>query len=341
MTTRRAIVHGTGLLGASVGLGLRSQGWEVAGWDPDPAALTEASRRGAISSRLDGPGTTADLVVLAAPPDAIARSLGDMDTDALVTDIGGVKTPVVAAATHLPHFVGGHPMAGGETSGASLATRTMFHGATWVLTSDGADPDDLARMKTIISSLGANPLVMTAQEHDAAVARVSHLPHVIAAALMRLAETDKPTLGLAGGGFRDLTRIAAGDSTWWAEVLTANAGQISVSIGELQAELDKWRQIIGDNSAGILDAELESARVARAGLGEHHSQVRVVLMDQPGEIARVGHALESSRVDVRDFQLRHGEHGGGGILTISVKGEGKDALTMALVDEGFEVRVDG
>lgn len=340
MTTKRAIIHGTGLLGASVGLGLRSQGWEVAGWDPDPEALTEASRRGAISSRLEGPDTSADLVVLAAPPDAIARSLGDMDTDALVTDIAGVKAPVVAAATHLPHFVGGHPMAGGETSGASLATRTMFHGATWVLTSDGADPDDLARMKAITSSLGANPLVMTAQEHDAAVARVSHLPHVIAAALMGLAETDKPTLGLAGGGFRDLTRIAAGDSTWWAEVLTANAEQIGVSIEELQAELDKWRQIIGDDSAGMLDAELESARVARAGLGEHHSQVRVVLMDQPGEIARVGHALETSRVDVRDFQLRHGEHGGGGILTISVKGEGKDALTTALVEEGFEVRID-
>lgn len=340
MTTKRAIVHGTGLLGASVGLGLRSRGWEVAGWDPDPEALAEAVRRGAISSRLDGPGTTADLVVLAAPPNAITRSLGDMDTDALVTDIAGVKAPVVAAATHLPHFVGGHPMAGGETSGASLATRTMFHGATWVLTSDGADAEDLTRMKMITSSLGANPLVMTAQEHDAAVARVSHLPHVIAAALMRLGDADKATLSLAGTGFRDLTRIAAGDSTWWAEVLAANAAQVDASLEELQAELDKWRRVIGDNSAGELDAALESARGARSGLGEHHTQVKVVLVDEPGEIARVGHALESSRVDVRDFQLRHGEHGGGGILTISVKGEGKDALTMALIDEGFEVRID-
>ena len=182
-------------------------------------------------------------------------------------------------------------------------------------------------------------MVMTADEHDAAVARISHLPHVLAAALMRLAESDRATLGLAGTGFRDLTRIAAGDSTWWAEVLTANGSQVDAAIQELQKTLDAWRRMIGDK-AGALDAELESARLARVGLGEHHTQVRVVLVDKPGEIARVGHALETSRVDVRDFQLRHGEHGGGGILTISVKGDGKDALTMALIDEGFEVRVD-
>lgn len=341
MSAQRAVILGTGLLGASVGLGLRSQGWVVAGWDPDREALTEASRRGAIGTELDRPETDADLVLLAAPPEAIARSLEGMEIDTLVTDIAGVKAPIVRAASHLPHFVGGHPMAGGETSGASLATRTMFHGATWVLTSDGADPDDIARMEVITRSLGANPLVMTAEDHDAAVARVSHLPHVIAAALMRLAGADQATLSLAGTGFRDLTRIAAGDSTWWAEVLTANAAQVDASIDELQETLDRWRRIIGDNADGELDAELESARKARAGLGEHHTQVRVVLLDRPGEIARVGHALEASRVDVRDFQLRHGEHGGGGILTISVKGEGKDALTIALIDEGFEVRVEG
>jgi prephenate dehydrogenase len=341
MKSSRAVIHGTGLLGASVGLGLRSQGWEVAGWDPDPAALTEASRRGAIGMQLDGPETEADLVVLAAPPDAISRSLVEMQTDSLVSDIAGVKLPVVAAAAHLRHFVGGHPMAGGETTGASLATRTMFHGATWVLTSDEADPGDIARMEEIVRSLGANPLVMTAEEHDAAVARVSHLPHVLAAALMRLVDADPATLSLAGGGFRDLTRIAAGDSTWWAEVLTANAEQVSTSIEDLQRALEGWRRIIGDNGEGELDAELEAARVARSGLGEHHTQVKVVLVDRPGEIARVGHALETSRVDVRDFQLRHGEHGGGGILTISVKSQGRDALTMALIDEGFEVRVNG
>ena len=340
MSKRRATIFGTGLLGASVGLALRSQGWTVSGWDPSPEAVKEALGRGAVERKLDRPEIDdADLVVLAAPPDAIAGTLRMMETDALVTDIAGVKTPIVAAGAHLPHFVGGHPMAGGETSGASLSSSSLFHGATWVLTSDHAEPTDLETMSQIVSSLGANPVVMTAMEHDAAVARVSHLPHVLAAALMRLAEDDPATLRLAGGGFRDLTRIAAADSTWWAEVLGANSEQIGGAIEELQQTLQSWRETIASDGEGLV-GRLESARRARLGLGEHHTQVRVILLDKPGEIARVGHALETSRVDVRDFQLRHGEHGGGGVLTISVKGEGKDALTMALVDEGFEVKLD-
>jgi prephenate dehydrogenase len=342
MESRSAIVLGTGLLGASVGLALRSQGWSVAGWDPSPAALDEALGRGAVAAKLEGPETgESDLVVMAAPPDAVVSALESMRTECLVTDVAGVKMPVVTAASHLPHFIGGHPMAGGETSGASLASSSMFHGATWVLTSDGADQADLASMKSIVSSFGANPVVMTAGEHDAAVARASHLPHVLAAALLGLAQADPTTLGLAGGGFRDLTRIAAADSGWWTEVLKANANQVGVSIEELQDALDSWKEAIRDQPGEDLARRLESARKARVGLGEHHTQVRVVLLDRPGEIARVGHALETSRVDVRDFQLRHGEHGGGGILTISVKGDGRETLTTALVDEGFEVRIDG
>lgn len=340
MSTPRAIIHGTGLLGASVGLALRSQGWEVAGWDPDPEGLSEASRRGAVTTTLDGPSGDADLVVLAAPPEAIVTTLQGLDTDALVTDIASVKGPIVTAGASLAHFVGGHPMAGGETSGASLATGTMFHGATWVITSDGADDRDVASLSGIVASFGANPVVMTAAEHDAAVARVSHLPQVLAAALMRLAESDEFSLSLAGGGFRDLTRIAAGDSTWWTEVLSANAVEVDAAIEDLQKSLDSWRRMISSRSHAELDSELNSARVARGALGEHNTQVRVVLLDKPGEIARVGHALESSRVDVRDFQLRHGEHGGGGILTISVRGNNKDALLVALIDEGFEVRTE-
>lgn len=341
MSSGNAIVIGTGLLGASVGLALRSQGWSVRGWDPDTGALDEALSRGAIEAGLAGPTISdADLVVMAAPPAAIVASLQTMETEKLVTDVGSVKVPIVAAAAHLPHFVGGHPMAGGETSGASLSSSSMFHGATWVLVSDGANADDLTRIEGIVTSFGANPVVMTAAEHDAAVARVSHLPHVLAAALMRLAEDDPATLGLAGGGFRDLTRIAGADSSWWAEVLGANAGQVGASIDELQDTLESWKQTIVAGGDALSD-RLESARQARIGLGEHHTQVRVILLDRPGEIARVGHALETSRVDVRDFQLRHGEHGGGGVLTISVRGEGKDALTMALIDEGFEVRVAG
>lgn len=336
MSQRVATILGTGLIGTSVGLALRSQGWEVQGWDPRTEALDESFRRGALNVRLGGPTPAgAELVVLAGPPQAVLTTISDLDTDVLVTDVASVKGPIVDAADHLPHFVGGHPMAGGETSGPSLAARSMFHGATWVLTSDGTTIEDLDALEAIVTSFGANPVVMTAEEHDSAVARVSHLPHVLAAVLMNLVDDDPATLALAGGGFRDLTRIAAGESSWWSEVLDANAEHVADSIDRLDAALQNWKVA----SKTELAALLESARSARLGLGEHNIQVQVVLVDEPGEIARVGHALENSRVDVRDFQLRHGEHGGGGVLTISVRGDGVDALKTALVDEGFDIRV--
>lgn len=338
VTAQKAHLIGTGLIGTSIALALRKQGWEVAGWDRDPIALQAALDRGALSHQLPGPESgTADLVVLATPPAAVVSGLRETKTEALVTDVAGVKKPVVDAAGHLSRFVGGHPMAGGATTGPQLASASLFHGAAWVLTSDGAQADDIASMSEVVESIGANPLVMTADEHDAAVARISHLPHVLAAILMTISERDEKSRSLAGGGFRDLTRIAAGESDWWTEVLTANEVPLGVVIDELQEELSRWKT----GSSNDLYQTLESARVARSDLSDHDAQIEVVLLDQPGEIARVGHALEVSRVDVRDLQLRHGEHGGGGLLTISVRPDGTEGLTKALVQEGFEVRTHG
>ncbi len=338
MTTRRAIIHGTGLIGASIGLGLRSAGWEVSGWDPDTAALGAAMSRGALGQAMDDAADgigEADLLVLAGPPSATVAGLAELDTPALVTDVAGVKTPVVAAASHLAHFVGGHPMAGGATSGPSLASSHLFHGATWVLTVDDAGQTDLEAMEAVVRSLGANPMRMSAAGHDAAVARVSHLPHLLAAALMSVAERDTGAIGLAGGGFRDLTRIAASDPAWWVEILAANRAHLEEAISDLEEELARWRSRLGDDR-GVGDA-LAAASEARSTIGEHNVQVKVVLYDRPGEIARVGHALEASRANVRDFQLRHGEHGGGGILTISVTPSTAERLREALTTEGFVI----
>ena len=340
MPTGKALIHGTGLIGASVGLALRGQGWQVAGWDPDPVALEEAHRRGAVNQVHDSPRHGLDqvnLVVLAGPPSAIVETVQAMRTEALVTDIAGVKTPIVEAAGHLPHFVGGHPMAGGATSGPGLASSALFHGATWILTTDNADPEDLESIDEVVRSLGANPVRMTAEEHDRAVARVSHLPHLLAAALLGLAEDNGTALSLAGGGFRDLTRVADSETGWWTEVLSGNAEQVEAAISDLETRLEQWRKSILEGETHTITEILDRARHARRGLGEHHIPVRVVLVDRPGEIARVGHALEASRVDVRDFELRHGEHGGGGILTISVSPRSEEALRQALTAEGFEL----
>lgn len=341
MHANRALIHGTGLIGTSLGLALRGAGWEVVGWDPDPSVVARAMERGALSDRVSDADDLADarLMVLAGPLSATVATLRELTPHdgLLITDVAGVKGPVVEAGSHLGSFVGGHPMAGGATSGPSLASSRLFHGATWILTTDTGTEDDLNLLEGVVISFGANPVRMTAEEHDAAVARVSHLPHLLAASLVALSEAEGGFASLAGGGFRDLTRVATSETGWWPDVLTTNAKELSAALAELEDQLRSWRQVLASGDTDAIAAMLDAARSARVKLGEHHAQVRVILFDRPGEIARVGHALETSRADVRDFQLRHAEHGGGGVLTISVTPPTVDVLRAALVAEGFKL----
>lgn len=336
MTQGTAIIHGTGLMGASVGLALRSAGWFVIGSDPDAGALAAAVARGAVDTTAADPlAETAQLVVLAGPPQATVATLRSMSTDALVTDVAGVKGPVVAAATHLPHFVGGHPMTGLARSGAALASANLLRGAAWILTTDNADRDDLDRMSEIIGSLGARPARMSAREHDRAVARISHLPHLLAASLVDLASGDPQAMSLVAGSFRDLTRVAASEATWWTEVMTANAPEIERAIVGLEERLGSWRRALQETRSDDIRATLQAAQQARLRFSLDVANVQVPLFDEPGELARVGRALERSAADIRDIQLRHAEHGGGGVLTLAVHSQHAEALRQALSNQGF------
>ncbi|MYG93217.1 MAG: prephenate dehydrogenase/arogenate dehydrogenase family protein, partial [Acidimicrobiia bacterium] len=139
-------VVGTGLIGASIGIGLSVAGWEVCGWDTNPEHLAQAAFVGAVSKQaesLDEAVEGAELVILASSPKATISMLTELRTDALVTDVAGIKQPVVEAASGLARFVGGHPMAGREVSGPLGASGGLFRGATWVITTDHADPRDI------------------------------------------------------------------------------------------------------------------------------------------------------------------------------------------------------
>ena len=335
----RAAVLGTGLIGTSVALALTEGGWTVTGWDPNPEHLAVAgSRRALLPARSPADAIEGvDLVVLAGPPQAIVAQLADLTTEALVTDVAGVKTPVVEAARHLPRFVGGHPMAGRESTGPGLATSSLFKGASWVLTIDRTSAAALSAVSEIVASLGATPIPMTAADHDADVALISHLPHVLASALVRKVAAHPEALELAAGGFRDLTRIALSEPSWWADVLVANRTEVASSLRDMATELAAWAVRIEQDDSPAVAAALQGAREVRRSLAPPVAAVIVVLDDRPGEVARVGHALAASRVDLRDLQLRHATHGGGGILTLSVRFEEEAALRQALISDGFRL----
>lgn len=327
----RAFISGTGLIGTSVALGLAEAGWETLGWDPDESRLAMAAAAGAVVA--SDPSAIAslteeDVVVLAGPPRTVIDALETLDTTALVVDVAAVKGPVLAVETPV-RFVGTHPMAGREQSGPEAASAGLFRGTTWVVTTDGAALADLDRVADIVTSLGARPVTMTAAEHDAAVARVSHLPQLLAATLLEGAATDPHAMELAAGSFRDLTRVASSEPSMWLDILELNRDAVAAAAEDLKSALDE--AVTG----GSLQETLEEARELRATLGPALALVRVSLEDKPGELAGVGEALATSGVDVRDLQLRHAPHGGGGVLTLSVRPGEAGALAAALAEAGF------
>jgi prephenate dehydrogenase len=338
----RVAILGTGLIGASVGLALKEQGWDSIGWDPSPDAIETAVDRGAaeaaasVSEAVAG----ADLVVLSGPLHANLATLATLETDALVTDVTSVKEPMVGAARDGVRFVGGHPMAGREHAGPEAASAAMFRGAPWVICDDGASAEDVQKLSTIVRSAGANSIVMSARRHDEIVASVSHLPQLLAVALVNIIAENVDANGLVSGSFRDLTRVASTESSWWPEVLASNSGAVTSAIDELVQGLENLRARVMAGDLEGLAGELDRARVRRGSMAPPVALVEVILQDRPGEIAAVGHALQTSKVDVRDLQLRHAVHGGGGILSLSVRPGEAETLKAALVDEGFTIEVE-
>ncbi|MEX1004625.1 MAG: prephenate dehydrogenase/arogenate dehydrogenase family protein [Acidimicrobiia bacterium] len=336
---REAAVLGTGLMGTSVAIALRTAGWHVRGYDPDGAALDLATRMEGvdpcetIAEAVEG----ADLVVLAGPVGAILDTLATINTDALVTDVAGVKQPVVEAGSRLSRFVGGHPMAGRESAGPEGASGGMFRGAIWVLTTDGAADVDLMEMSGIVQSLGAVPVQMSALAHDRAVAAASHIPHLTAASLVTLVNREEGARALVAGGFRDLTRVAASDPGWWSEVLVANRDAVAEELRSLADSLNELAGLVEASDGDAVHQRLETAQRLRRAMTAPVAAVRVILEDRPGEIAEVGRALSDSHVDLRDLQLRHAVHGGGGVLTLSVKPVDAKKLRAALTTEGFRL----
>jgi prephenate dehydrogenase len=275
-----------------------------------------------------------DLLVVAAPPKATIEIVSTLDTSIPTMDVAGVKQPVVLASHSNLRFVATHPMAGRETSGPQAATAALFRGAAWVVIEGDADADAMKVVTQAIADLGARMLIMTASEHDSAVASVSHLPHIVAGALLSGASDTPAALELSAGSFRDLTRVGASMPIPWVELLKANRGPMLNAIGKLRDSLSKIESaIVSDDDSLLL--LLSTARDTRRSLGAQASQVRVALADEPGELAKVGHAFEESSADIRDIQMRHAPYGGGGVLSVSVRPGEESALRDALLNEGL------
>ena len=346
--TPRAAVIGTGLVGGSIGLALRARGWHVTGRDLDPERADRAKAIGALDAV--GVDPDAEVVFVATPVGAVedeaaaALAHPDRRPDAVVTDVAGVKAPVVAALEH-PRFVGGHPMAGSEQVGVDGADPDLFVGATWVLTPTATtDSDAYTRLRTVVSSLGADVVALAPEQHDTLVAMVSHVPHLTAATLMNLAdqasEEHAALLRLAAGGFRDMTRVAAGQPEIWPDVCAHNAHAIVAALDGLLEGLTQMRdRVAAGDRRGLLEV-LGHAAAARRSLPtqavrpERLAEVRIPIPDRPGLIAEITTIAGDLDVNIDDIEVAHSAEGERGVLVLVVDADAVERLHDALTARG-------
>jgi prephenate dehydrogenase len=341
----RAVVVGMGLIGGSVGMALRRLGWHVTGRDLETARASQALKLGALD--VIGHDPDATITFVATPVRAVAREALDAlaGTSGLVTDVGSVKASIVEAVAD-PRFVGGHPMAGSEQDGVEGATPDLFQGATWVLTpTAGTDVGAYAQVQQLVGAFGAEVVALPPERHDELVAVISHVPHLTAATLMRLAagrgEEHRALLRLAAGGFRDMTRIAGGSSAIWPDICGENRAAIVDVLDELLGALRDMRDVVaaGDRSS-LLDA-LEEARAARVNLpvllgpAEDLRELRIPVPDRPGVLSDVTTLATELNVNIADLEIAHSSEGPRGVLIVLVEAGAVPVLREALAGKGY------
>ncbi len=334
-------------MGGSVGLALRGQGWTVYGSDVDSSFVARGVERGAFDR--EGFDESAEITFVCTPVLTVApiaeRALRH---GGIVTDIGSVKAPIVAALNH-PRFIGGHPMAGSELDGIDGSYADMFQGRTWVLTPTvDTDVDAYALLHAVVTSLGALVVSVDPLHHDDLVATVSHVPHLAAASLMSVAadgaDEHATLLRLAGGGFRDMTRIAAGHPTIWLDICATNRPAIVRGMDRLIDDLTRMRAAVESEDREQLRRLLHRARDARLNLpvgappAEELAEVRVPIPDRPGFIAEVTMLASQLGVNIFDIEISHSAEGGG-VLVAIVAQNVSDLLRGGLLARGFRLSV--
>jgi prephenate dehydrogenase len=347
-------IVGAGLLGASVGLGLRSKGVDTIVHDSSPGALALAIDYGAgrAAAASDDPG----LVVVAVPPDqtasVVAQELAAFPK-AIVTDVASVKAlPLAelrALGADLTRYVGSHPLAGRERGGAISARADLFVGRPWVIaTGSGESTAMVGLIEDLVLDLDAVPVLMSAEEHDRAVALVSHVPQVVATLLARRLSTgSERTLALTGQGLRDTTRIAASDPQLWIQILAANSDAVVDILRPLRDDLDSMIGTLEEPTApGAKKAIAETLAAGNAGVarlpGKHGQDRRfstlVVMVDEkPGELARLLAEIGDAGINLEDLRLEHSPGTLVGLAEISVLPETEPALVAELEARGWRV----
>ncbi len=345
------LVVGAGLLGTSIGLALRKRGVDVALSDLSEENLRIATGLGAANRR--PADIEPQLVVVAVPPDHLADRIAaalEETAASVVTDVGSVKSAPLAQVrglvdgARLARYVGSHPMAGSERSGPLAASAALFDGRPWAVTPhDGSSPEATEVVMDLARCCGATPVRFTPTEHDQAVARTSHLPHLLAALVAgRLADAPREHLALSGQGVRDVTRIAAGDPALWQQIVAANTEALTVLLRDVRDDVDVLLGALGEGDRGTLGRLLDRGVAGTAVIpGKHggppaaEAVLFVAVPDHPGELARLFADATDIGVNIEDVRIDHDPGRPVGQVELTVAADRADHLLTSLEARGW------
>ncbi|MDN5657949.1 prephenate dehydrogenase [Brevibacterium sandarakinum] len=363
----RIHIIGTGLLGASLGLALSAQKYQVSLEDTSPTAQQLAADLGAgqvlnTTSAADARGAGSidsdpQIVVVATPPDVAAQTIAAALShypNATVTDVASVKTRLLETVrelvepAELDRYIGCHPMAGREKSGAIAARSDLFTARPWVICSDEDTPSDrLGEVVAMAEATGASVIHLDPRIHDAAVAKVSHVPQVIAslvASQLRHAPLDE--VALAGQGLRDVTRIAASDPRLWTQILAGNSDEVRSVLMDLRTELDEVITALelGPGSTGALAKAIALGNEGHDRIPGKHGQaptkyavVTILVPDTPGTLATLFKDIGDLNINVEDFRMDHAPGQKLGIVDVSVVPATQQELETGLLSKGWQI----
>jgi prephenate dehydrogenase len=357
----RVAVLGVGLIGGSIGLAARRRlQAEVVGHGRNPARTARAVELGALdrgAASVAEACAGADVVFCAGPVGALLEqareALAASGPETVVTDVGSTKGELVAALGSDERFIGGHPLAGAETAGVDNARADLFEGARWYLTpTDRSSGLLYDRLQRLVAGLGARPQAIDASVHDRLLATISHLPHVVANALVAEAAAelgaDSERLPEVGPSFRDTTRVAGSNPAIWADIFASNREAVADSVeavarrlgaaAELIRSGDRdavaaWHAAAGEDRRRLLESDLEAGPLL---------ELRIVVANEPGTIAALALALGEAGVNIEDMALYPAPDMSSGAVTLWVAGSDQAERAAALVRQlGHTVTVLG
>lgn len=331
-------VAGLGLIGGSLAkaLKLRAGIKKIIGIDPDESQLKAAVDAGVIDSGYRKPGPylkDCDIVFICAPVPVCADLAIDISKqtgrDCIITDAASTKTDIVnkiRASGQKMRFVGGHPMAGSERSGFAYSREDMFENAYYIIL-DSGDREATDAVSSLAKQIGAIPIVTDCESHDRAVAVVSHVPHVTAAALVNLLNGEEGDLGarIAAGGFRDITRISSSQPSLWKDITISNKKAVTEGIDRLISILTDARKAIEDSDSRMTEEFFKNAKEARdimsgerEGLLPRKYQIVIQVPDKPGVIAHIANILGDNAINIKNINVTHSREDVGGVLVVEL-----------------------